>query len=60
VCASLEYSASRGQTKVLDALTLELQVVVPAMWVLGIKPVSSGRAARALNHRGPATLAYIH
>lgn len=50
MCASLEYSASRGQTKVLDALTLELQVVVPAMWVLGIKPVSSGRAARALNH----------
>ncbi|KAL6086485.1 hypothetical protein STEG23_002970 [Scotinomys teguina] len=37
--------------RVADHLGLELQTVVSDMWVLGIEPGSSGRAASALNHR---------
>lgn len=37
-----------GPSRVLDPLQLELQTAVSYMWVLGIKPRSSGRAAREL------------
>lgn len=34
--------------RTLDPLSLELQTVVSAMWVLGIEPQSSERAASVL------------
>lgn len=34
-----------------DLLELELQIVSSLVWVLAIEPNSSGKVARALNHR---------
>lgn len=42
-CAQWQWTAS-------NLLELKLQVVVSAMWVLRIKPRSSGRAVSILNH----------
>jgi hypothetical protein len=36
--------------RVLDPLELALRKIVTAIWVLGMEPGSSGRAAGALNH----------
>lgn len=47
-CAYLA-PACEGQTRALDLLGLQLQVVVSHIWVLGIEPLYSGRAANALN-----------
>jgi hypothetical protein len=50
VCA-LHMSNARGaQRKVSDPLGLKLQTVVIAVWLLGTKPESPGRADCALNH----------
>lgn len=53
VCLSPHvYSAWGGQKRALDALRLELQTAVWAtIWVLGITPGPSARAASALNHQ---------
>jgi hypothetical protein len=40
--------AQGGQKSALDPLQMELQTVVTAMWVLGIKPGSSERVAMLL------------
>ena len=42
-----------GKKEALDPLELDLQLVVPvpAVWILGIEPVSSGESANALNPR---------
>lgn len=40
----------RGQKMALDLLELELKVVSHLIWVLGIEPRSSVRAASTLNH----------
>lgn len=37
--------APRGQKRTLAPLKLELQMVVNCMWMLGIGPASSGKAA---------------
>ena len=39
----------RPEKSVSDCLGLEFQIFVSPMWVLGIKPRSSGRAANTLN-----------
>ena len=45
------YAGCGGRNKGPDPLEVELQKVVGhLLWVLGIKPGSSERAARALNH----------
>jgi hypothetical protein len=43
----------RGQQRLLDPPPpeMELQIVVSTMWLLGIEPRSSGRAASALSHQ---------
>jgi hypothetical protein len=39
----------RDQGRVSDPLEVGLQMVIRLKWILGIKPRSPGRAARALN-----------
>lgn len=34
-----------------EELKLELQVVIPTVWVLGTEPKSQSKALRLLNHR---------
>lgn len=49
VC-QLHVSTYRTQKRMLDTLQLEVEVVVSyLMWLLGIEPRSSARAANALN-----------
>lgn len=43
-------SASEGHEKVVNTLELELESLLAAMWVLGLKLGSSGKVISALNH----------
>lgn len=45
VCAPLEYLMTGGPKKASDSLELNFQMVVSHIWVLGIVPVCSERAA---------------
>ena len=48
--ACMSFSASRGQKKVLDPWNWNYGHLLAAMWVLGIEPRSSERAASAVSH----------
>lgn len=45
VCAPHVYGAHRSQKRVSELLEVELQMVVGAVWVMGIDPGSFTRAA---------------
>lgn len=52
VCIHVDVDTHGSQSRASDALELELQVVLsPTMGFLGIKVLSSTKAASALNHR---------
>lgn len=62
MCTAYVTSACRSQKRALDSLDLESWVVVSHMWMLGIKPRPSAKAAAALNCRTslePPTICFL-